>query len=69
MSLVIWLRILFFVLLVALPLYRWRRALRLRRRAARMPRGRDGRLIVDESRVVDSTLAEPGERRQGERGA
>jgi membrane protein implicated in regulation of membrane protease activity len=67
MNLIIWLRILFFVLLVALPLYRWRRALRLRR-AAQARRGRDGRLIVDESRVVDSTLVEPDDsgRRQGQ---
>jgi membrane protein implicated in regulation of membrane protease activity len=65
MSLVLWLRILFFVLLVALPLYRWRRTLRQRRRAAQVRRGRDGRLIVDESRVVDSTIVEPGERRRG----
>jgi membrane protein implicated in regulation of membrane protease activity len=57
MNLVLWLRVILFLLLVVLPAYRFVRTLRLRRQAL-MERVRGSRVNVDESRVVDSTLVE-----------
>lgn len=56
MSLVLWLRVVLFLVVVVLPAYRFVRTLRLRRRAI-IERGR-GRVIVDESRVVEGSLVE-----------
>jgi hypothetical protein len=56
MSLVIILRVVLFLLVVVLPAYRFVRTLRLRRRAI-IERVR-GRVIVDESRVVEGSLVD-----------
>lgn len=56
MSLVIILRVVLFLLVVVLPAYRFVRSLQLRRRAI-IERVR-GRVIVDESRVVEGSLVD-----------
>jgi len=55
MSLILALRVTFFLLVVGVPVYR---VLRIVRAQKRHPHMRDGRVIVDESKVVDSTLVE-----------
>lgn len=59
MSLVIILRIVLFLVAVVLPAYRFVRTLQSRRRAI-IERGR-GRVIVDDSRVVEGSLVESDE--------
>jgi len=59
MNLILALRVAFFLLVVGVPLYR---VLRIMRAQQRHPHMRDGRVIVDESKVVDSTLVESEEK-------
>ena len=59
MSLVIFLRVVLFLVVIVLPVYRFVRTLQLRRRAL-IERGR-GRVNVDESRVVEGSLSESDE--------